>query len=213
MTEHNISVSRRGRLHMRFQQATRLDRRWSMGVALPDNPLDTHAQEYWAARVLSHLGDSWVWWLVAGLLWRRARPTDGAVPGWRGNPPWLTAGRVRLAGWLLTLLANTTLVMILKHTVQRPRPDSDRLLYGGGPDQFSFPSGHAARMGVLAVWAWRYGNVAGWFTSLLALLVCWTRVRLRIHYLSDVVIGLGIGAVMGIAGLVWRRHLHPKDSS
>lgn len=220
MRDHEIHISRQGLWHIRLQRIIRLDRRLSMAVALPDNPQTSHWTEYWWTRAATHLGDSWVWWLVAWMLWRRGRPSGLAVDGrtvdWRtvdglhAQPTWLTPGRATLFGWLLSMFVTTGLVMAIKHSIRRPRPDSDTLLYGGGPDQHSFPSGHAARMGVLAVWGWQYGGGAGWLVSALAFIVSWSRVRLRIHYLGDVTVGLVLGMAMGLAGLVWRRVLYPS---
>lgn len=209
----SVHLSWRAKLHMRAQKLERLDRRWSLRLALPK---DAHAQapvQYWLTRVATHLGDSWVWWALAFILWRRNPPRHGLF-GWQAIPNpfaeraaedmWaFSRERTRVAGWWSTLLIVTGLVMAVKHLVQRPRPGSDTLLYGGGPDQHSFPSGHAARMGVVSIWAPLYGWGTGGVVGLIAFLVSWTRVRLGIHYVGDIVGGLLIGALIGLAGRYW----------
>jgi membrane-associated phospholipid phosphatase len=206
----------------------RIDRRWSLRVALGQEAHAHSPSDYWLARVVTHLGDSWVWWLVAVYMWQRAAPgkTTVSVATTRGLIAHLTTRltnglstgkinrpRARVLGWLGALLVTTLTVFGVKQLIQRPRPGTDRLLYGGGPDQYSFPSGHAARMGVLAVWAPLYGRRATGVMMLLAFLVSWSRVRLGIHYLGDVLAGFAIGAALGLAGRVWRRDLTEKKAS
>ena len=71
------------------------------------------------------------------------------------------------------------------------------------PDRFSFPSGHATAS--LAV-ALSYGLVFPLWAGpllLLALLVGFSRVRLGVHYPSDVLVGqlIAIGTAIAVIGL------------
>jgi undecaprenyl-diphosphatase len=98
-------------------------------------------------------------------------------------------------------------VVLLKFTIRRKRPEGE---WGGiyrNTDPHSFPSGHAARTALFAV----LGLILGptWFGLVLlawAPLVALARVAMGVHYLSDVLVGLAIGLVMGWVnlGLYWQ---------
>ncbi|MCC9076201.1 phosphatase PAP2 family protein [Litorilinea aerophila] len=157
----------------------------------------TRPAGYWFARLCAHMGDGWLWGLVAWLLWRRWNTGgDSAADG--VNRRWM------LAAWVVNMLATAGLTLWIKHHIRRPRPGVARLMYGRGPDIHSFPSGHAARLGTISVWA--SSLLPGWgrLAWPLAALIGWSRVRLGIHYVGDVFAGFLLGA-----GLAWlfRRHL------
>jgi undecaprenyl-diphosphatase len=97
---------------------------------------------------------------------------------------------------LLTVILSHLMVQVIKRAVSRPRPSTvDRLVsLVAEPDRFSFPSGHAtASMSVALVYGAAF---PAWFFPLLllALLVGFSRVRLRVHYPSDVLVGQLIAA-------------------
>lgn len=87
---------------------------------------------------------------------------------------------------------------------ERP-PEEFRLVAEISP---AMPSGHAAGVAALAMvltlWWWPRG---GWLRGVvagvwvLALAVCWTRLYLGVHWLSDVIAGLILGS--GMALLAW----------
>ncbi len=137
-----------------------------------------------AARVLAHTGDSWLVLLVGGLLWVRDFPQLG----------------FRL---ILSVLVTATVSSLLKALIRRTRPKSQNDTLYLGPDRYSFPSGHATRLGgVLAVTArvlplWGITLLVLW-----AIAVCLSRIALRAHYLGDIAAGLGLGLVAGVALLV-----------
>jgi undecaprenyl-diphosphatase len=92
-------------------------------------------------------------------------------------------------------------VQATKFAVRRRRPPGKWGRMYRRIDPYSFPSGHAARGGALAL----AGIVLGppWLALLLGLwgpLVGFSRVVLGVHYLSDVVLGFLLGA--SLAGIV-----------
>ena len=144
---------------------------------------------------------------------------DAAI--WMGapaNPVFLTTltlGLALIAAWLrqpltsLTILASffmvNVVILVGWFTWNRPRPE---LVYGGAavPGLHSFPSGHIAQAtavyGVLLYLWWRYSRstleriavLAA--TAALLTLASLTRLRLGVHWPSDVIAGF-------ILGLIW----------
>ncbi|NJN81495.1 MAG: phosphatase PAP2 family protein [Caldilineaceae bacterium] len=140
------------------------------------------------ALVGAHLGDSWLWVIVAALLLRKSQRGRGQDDG---------RGQRRVIGWLLSFAAAIVLTLVVKQTVQRQRPGAGILLYGAGADVHSFPSGHAARMGATAVWATALWPTWGWLLWPLTFWICWSRVRLGVHYVGDMLAGLLLGGLVG----------------
>jgi undecaprenyl-diphosphatase len=104
-----------------------------------------------------------------------------------------------------TLVLSHLLVQLVKRTVARRRPAKVVQLVNlvREPDRFSFPSGHAtASMSVALVYGMAF---PAWSVPLLllALLVGFSRVRLGVHYPSDVLVGqliaLGTAAALTTA--------------
>ena len=134
------------------------------------------------AAFLAHSGDSWFWWAGLALLW------------WRGNLFWRS--------WALTMLLSiivlAVIVLAIKFTIRRRRPEGEWGAIYRSTDPHSFPSGHAARVvliGVLAI-----GLGPGWlaiFLCVWAPLVALARVAMGLHYLSDVAAGAVLGATAG----------------
>lgn len=170
----------------------------SYRIALKKNSHNRHVRLYRLAWVGAHLGDSWLWALIAGYLLKVAyarRGEDGGL-------------RTRLVlFWLSSVITSFGLTMVIKQLVRRTRPGSGHLLYGAGVDGHSFPSGHATRLSTIAIWASLL--VPGWglLAWPLVFLVGWSRIALGIHYLGDVVAG---GVLGGAVGLIfrwwWRRN-------
>ena len=102
------------------------------------------------------------------------------------------------------LLANAishAAVQVLKRTVVRGRPCDahGRFLAAVDlPDPFSFPSGHAAAATAVATTVGLAQPVLAPVALSLAALVGYSRIKLRVHHLSDVLAGtaLGIGGAV-----------------
>ncbi|HWY61618.1 MAG TPA: phosphatase PAP2 family protein [Rhizomicrobium sp.] len=109
-----------------------------------------------------------------------------------------------LINYSLAFIASLTLGSAVLHAIKlvlgrrRPRDDMEMGLYGFKPLAFnleynSFPSGHALTISCVAViftcvWPWLWPL---WFSIAFVLAV--TRALLTAHFLSDVLIGAGIG--------------------
>ena len=92
-------------------------------------------------------------------------------------------------------------VQVLKRTVVRARPcDSGGrpLAVVDLPDPFSFPSGHTAAATAVTASVVLADPFVGAALLPIAALVGYSRIRLRVHHLSDVL----AGAVLGLAGAV-----------
>ncbi len=134
------------------------------------------------AKIFAHSGDSWFWFL--GLL----------VVGWLGTPYW----RWRMITLGIGVLVTAVLVMAVKFTVRRRRPEGEWGDIYRSTDPHSFPSGHAARSFMLAAMSVAYGPV--WFGVILVIwapLVALARVAMGVHYFSDVFVGAIVGILMG----------------
>jgi len=135
---------------------------------------------------LAHSGDSWFW--LAGLL----------LVWLLGSPAWKQRALVLGVG----ILISAVVVMLIKFTIRRKRPEGE---WGGiyrSTDPHSFPSGHAARAFLLAVVATGLGP--GWLAAILwiwAPLVALARVAMGVHYLSDIAAGAVLGLMMGVVCL------------
>jgi undecaprenyl-diphosphatase len=89
-------------------------------------------------------------------------------------------------------------VMAIKFTVRRSRPEGEWGRIYRSTDPHSFPSGHAARAAMLAVLGLGLGPAwLGIALLIWAPLVGLARVVLGVHYPSDVAAGMVLGAVMG----------------
>ncbi len=134
------------------------------------------------AAVLAHSGDSWFWWAGLALLW------------WLGNPFW----RPWALTVLLSIIGLAVIVLAIKFTIRRRRPEGEWGAIYRSTDPHSFPSGHAARAILIAVLA--IGLGPGWLAMLLCVwapLVALARVAMGLHYLSDVAAGAVLGAIAG----------------
>jgi undecaprenyl-diphosphatase len=111
---------------------------------------------------------------------------------------------------LATLLANAgshVLVQVLKRAVARARPcdaGGRPLALVDWPDPHSFPSGHAAAATAVATTVVLAHPAIAPVALPLAGTVAYSRVALRVHHVSDVLVGvvLGLGGAIAVAKLL-----------
>ena len=133
--------------------------------------------------LFAHSGDSWFWLVGLSLLW------------FAGNEYWKPRALAMIVGVLVTAI----LVMTIKFTVRRRRPEGEWGKIYRSADPHSFPSGHAARCFMLAVIMLVMGpEWLGVGLFLWAVLVSLARVAMGVHYISDVLAGWMIGLCLGL---------------
>jgi undecaprenyl-diphosphatase len=135
------------------------------------------------AIIFGHSGDSWFWLL--GLL----------LVVWLGDETWRRLAIVLIAGILVTAV----IVLLIKFTVRRQRPEGEWGQIYRRTDPHSFPSGHAVRALMLAIVGLALGPAwFGWLLIVWAPLVGLARVATGLHFVSDVVAGWILGIAMGL---------------
>lgn len=134
----------------------------------------------------AHSGDSWFWMAGLVLVWLF---TGGS---WHVHTALMAIGVGVLA----------VLVLAIKFTIRRQRPEGEWGAIYRNTDPHSFPSGHAARAAMLAGMALGLGPTwFGWLVLAWAPLVSLARVATGVHYLSDVLAGWVLGVIAGFAML------------
>ena len=171
----------RGKLLENIEHMLELDRDWSYGMRVAEKP----GLRRNLAMFFAHSGDSWFWGAGMLILWLA------------GSTSWKQWAVYQLF-WISVLAA---LVLALKFSIRRQRPAGDWGAVYRNTDPHSFPSGHAARSFLVAVFASLLGP--GWLALILwiwAPLVSLARVAMGVHYVSDVIAGAIIGARVAFLG-------------
>lgn len=167
-----------------LQRIQDLDQRFSSSTQVQDRPGFIRA----TAIILAHSGDSWFWILGLGLLW------------WFGDEYWKHLALVMLIG----IAATALVVMVIKFTVRRSRPQGEWGRIYRSTDPHSFPSGHAARCMMLAILTLGAGPLwLGLILLIWAPLVGIARAVMGVHYPSDILAGMVLGIIMGAVELVF----------
>jgi undecaprenyl-diphosphatase len=135
-----------------------------------------------AATFLAHSGDSWFMIPVMGLAWLA------------GDGTW----KWRMLVMFLAMCVTAVCAVGLKRLIGRQRPAGEWGLIYRSTDPHSFPSGHAARLTMLAVFSLALGAPGlTVFLFLWAPLVAVARVAMGVHYLSDIIGGALLGLAFG----------------
>jgi undecaprenyl-diphosphatase len=166
-----------------WKHLVEIDVRWSEKCRIPERLRKLRS----VAAFFAHSCDSWFWllglsfvWLIGASSWKR----------WS----------IKLSATIIVL---ATLVILLKFTIRRRRPEGEWGAIYRRTDPHSFPSGHAARAILLAILITAWGPT--WLGMLLILwapLVSVARVGLGIHYLSDVLAGTLLGGLVAFLALL-----------
>jgi undecaprenyl-diphosphatase len=167
---------------VRLKPLLEFDAHWSnyLRVAEKEGPLRT------LSMILAHSGDSWFWAIGLALIYM--------IPSAQAKQ-WALTQLV----WISILVV---IVMALKFTIRRRRPEGEWGAIYRSTDPHSFPSGHAARAFLIATIGLGFGPFwLGFLLLIWALLVSISRVAMGVHYLSDVVAGSILGIIVGIIGL------------
>ena len=137
------------------------------------------------AMFFAHSGDSWFW--GAGMLIL-----------WLSSGPFWKQWAVYQVFWIGIL---AIVVQTLKFSIRRKRPEGEWGAVYRATDPHSFPSGHAARAFLIAILASLLGPL--WLAVVLwiwAPLVSLARVAMGVHYISDVIAGAIVGALLILVG-------------
>lgn len=137
------------------------------------------------ARALSHFGEHSIGWLaVAGL---------GALLQPANRRAWLAAG--------IGAFAAHAVAVVIKRVVRRERPHhQDIAVNVGTPSKLSFPSAHATSTTAASILMARATGLP--LPALLVPPMALSRMVLGVHYPSDVITGVAVGAAVAKAVLL-----------
>ena len=165
----------------RLYHLLEIDRDWSYALRVAEKPGLLRN----LARFFAHSGDSWFWGAGMFIMWLISAPV------WK---QWA----VYQVFWIGIL---AIVVQTLKFTIRRKRPAGEWGAIYRATDPHSFPSGHAARAFLIAILASLLGPP--WLAVILwiwAPLVSLARVAMGVHYVSDVIAGAIVGALLVCLG-------------
>lgn len=136
----------------------------------------------------TRLGDGWLWYALGIILLI-----------WGGPPRFVAVGSAGLA-----VISGILLFRFLKKVSHRKRPcEIEPHCWASilPPDQFSFPSGHSITAFAIAITLGSFYPDLYLCLLLAALCIAASRMILGMHFLSDVLAGSAIGALLGFAFL------------
>ncbi len=127
-----------------------------------------------------------------GLIWIVASVVLLAIPKYRKGGVALSVGLL-----LCLIIGNLTLKPLIGRTRPFDLVEGMELLIST-PTDFSFPSGHTLSSTVAATVLTMTDKRFGYFAIPLAVLIAFSRLYLYVHFLTDVLGGVLIGAVISI---------------
>jgi undecaprenyl-diphosphatase len=137
----------------------------------------------WLARLIAHAGDGPYIFGSLGVIY---------LLGWFFSSPLLRFGTIIVLCIVLTAMLVVTLI---KFGVRRERPRPPGEFVSFHYDIYSFPSGHSARLAALAMGTIFFYPSGGLVLWGFAMAVAAARVAVGVHYVSDIVVGLGVGTL------------------
>ena len=151
-------------------------------VVQPDGPLTAFFR---GINIASAGGTVWIVMSIALMFFRPTR----------------TAGIAMALGMILMVISTDA---VLKFVFARPRPyeAADLTILVRRLTSPSFPSGHSAGSVAAAGALFWYHRKWGAAALVLAALVCVTRLYFSVHYLTDVLGGILLGAICAFAGVL-----------
>jgi undecaprenyl-diphosphatase len=163
---------------MAFKELMELDEKvtWAIRLKEQDNRIKPMAAFF------AHSGDSWFIEVALLLIWLFTLDHYHQLSA-------LIAGTVAILA---------VLVLAVKFKIRRPRPEGEWGAIYRNTDPHSFPSGHAARVAMLATMALTSSYLLlGVILIIWGLLVCLARIWMGVHYLSDILAGIVLGILFG----------------
>lgn len=148
-----------------------------------------------------------------------SRLGNAGIVWWIVCLPFLLLPKWRYNGLIIIFSLGLTSLMgegIIKHAVKRVRPchglEEDEQLINK-PKFYSFPSGHtASSFSVVAVvFLSRCPLYVFLPVLMLAMTIGFSRVYLRVHYLTDVLVGMVLGVVCGTASVMLFTAIVPQS--
>ena len=134
------------------------------------------------ARALSHFGEHSIGWLVVSTL--------GALLQPKKRRAWLAAG--------FGAFAAHAAAVIIKRLVRRERPHHPSVVVNvGTPSRLSFPSAHATSTTAASILMARASGLP--LPAVLVPTMALSRLVLGVHYPSDVITGVAVGAAVAKA--------------
>lgn len=156
---------------------------WDETWCLRFNRVSTHPSIRKAFHLISRLGDGLFWYAL--MLYLLVQYQAAAL-----HP---------VLHMIAAGLVCTVLYKWLKRRTHRPRPfdANQQVCCGSAPlDQFSFPSGHTLHAVAFSIVALAYYPALAWLLLPFTALVALSRLVLGLHYPSDVLAGVLIGATV-----------------
>jgi undecaprenyl-diphosphatase len=154
------------------------------GKILPWWKQPAHGFNTFLMRGATRLGDGWIWALVAPwVIWHEGWQRGFSL-AWRGTAVGLTS---------------VLIYKILKGRFNRPRPfdRNDLEPLSSPPDKFSFPSGHTMNNLAISLYVGHFETQLLTFLLPTVVLIAFSRVYLRVHYPTDVLVGAMLGLLVG----------------